>query len=135
MNRLFVAALAAATALGATGKEVRADAKVSVPIPNLEGISDANAEKLLSALAQINVITSNCPDYRISDGEWTLLTGTGDMLAAKLGIDPETYDREYYGPAFRMLDDPAACDRIGPKARPIIDDLIEMGGGTGENGS
>lgn len=130
MNRLLAALLAAAPVMVTTGQSANADSKVAVPIPNLDGISQTNAERLLAALAQINVITSNCPDYRISDGEWMLLTGTGDMLAARLGIDPATYDRKYYGPAFRMMEDPAACDRIGPKARPIIDDLIAMGGGT-----
>lgn len=128
MNRLFAAFLAAASAAASGGLPAGAEGKVSVPVPSLDGISQANAQKLLTVLAQINVITSNCPDYHISDGEWTLLTGTGDMLAARLGIDPETYDRDYYGPAFRMLEDPGACDRIGPKARPIIDDLVEMGG-------
>ena len=132
MNRLLAACLAAASAMTTCGLAARADSKVAVPLPDLGGISQADAERLLAALAQINVITSNCPDYRISDGEWMLLTGTGDMLAARLGIDPDTYDRKYYGPAFRMIEDPAACDRIGPRARPIIDDLIAMGGGVDE---
>ncbi|NHF73998.1 hypothetical protein G7044_12770 [Paracoccus sp. 12-3] len=127
--------MAAIIAVGATTLSLRADTKVAVPIPNLDGISQADAERLLAALAQINVVTSNCPDYRISDDEWMLLTGTGDMLAARLGIDPATYDRNYYGPAFRMMEDPGACDRIGPRARPIIDDLIAMGGGWAGKGS
>lgn len=134
MHRLLAALLAAVSAIGATTIPVRADTKVAVPLPDLSGISEDDAERLLAALAQINVITSNCPDYRISDGEWMLLTGTGDMLAARLGIDPATYDRRYYGPAFRMMEDPGACDRIGPRARPIIDDLIAMGGGVNDSG-
>ena len=134
MLRLLAALLAAVSAIGATAFPLGADTRVAVPIPDLGGMSDADAERLLAVLAQINVITSNCPDYRISDGEWTLLTGTGDMLAARLGIDPATYDRKYYGPAFRMMEDPAACDRIGPRARPIIDDLIAMGGGGQDGG-
>lgn len=91
MHRLLAALLAAVSAIGATTIPVRADTKVAVPLPDLSGISEDDAERLLAALAQINVITSNCPDYRISDGEWMLLTGTGDMLAARLGIDPATY--------------------------------------------
>ncbi len=133
MNRLLAAFLMAAPAWVAAAPALRADSKVAVPLPDLASLSDRDAERLLSALAQINVITSNCPDYRISDEEWMLLTGTGDMLAARLGIDPATYDRKYYGPAFRMMEDPAARDRIGPRARPIIDDLIAMGGG-GQDG-
>ena len=134
MNRLLAAFLMAAPAWVAAAPVLRADTKLAVPLPDLSSLSDRDAERLLAALAQIHVITSSCPDYRISDDEWMLLTGTGDMLAARLGIDPATYDRKYYGPAFRMMEDPAACDRIGPRARPIIDDLIAMGGGGQEGG-
>ncbi len=70
------------------------------------------------------------PDYEITDGEWTLITGTGDLLAAKLGLDASAYDRSYYGPAFKLLDDPGACDRVGPTAKPLIQRLVGMGGGT-----
>ncbi|HMQ42647.1 MAG TPA: hypothetical protein PKC09_15400 [Paracoccus sp. (in: a-proteobacteria)] len=130
MTRIIAAILAAVLHLPLTGAIAAADGKVMVPLPNLQGISEQDAEKLIAALAQVNVIASNCPEYHITDGEWTLLVGTGDMLAKGLGMDPDTYDETYYGPAFRMLDDPGACDRIGPRARPIIDDLIKMGGGT-----
>ncbi|MFV0291945.1 MAG: hypothetical protein ACK5II_01440 [Paracoccus sp. (in: a-proteobacteria)] len=132
MFRILAAAIPAGLiSLSLTATPVQADGKrVVVDLPNLSGMPDEDAEKLIAALAQINVITSHCPDYPISDGEWTLLVGTGDMLARQLGMDPASYDKNYYGPAFQMLDDPAACDRIGPKARPIIEDLISMGGGT-----
>jgi hypothetical protein len=130
MTRIIAAMLAAVLHLPLTAVIASADGKVMVPLPDLQGISEADAEKLIAALAQVNVITSNCPEYHITDGEWTLLVGTGDMLAQGLGMDADTYDETYYGPAFRMLEDPGACDRIGPRARPIIDDLIEMGGGT-----
>lgn len=130
MTRIIAAMLAAVLHLPLTVGFALAEGKVTVPLPNLQGISEADAEKLIAALAQVNVIASNCPEYDITDGEWTLLVGTGDMLAQGLGMDPDTYDETYYGPAFRMLEDPGACDRIGPRARPIIDDLIEMGGGT-----
>ncbi|WBU56047.1 hypothetical protein [Paracoccus sediminicola] len=122
--------LAAVLAVFTAGGAAVAEGKVVVDLPNLSGMSDADAEKLIAALAQVNVIASNCPDYSITDGEWLLLMGTGDMLAKELGMDPEAYDERFYGPAFQMLDDPGACDRIGPRARPIIDDLIERGGGT-----
>lgn len=107
-----------------------AEDQLSVPLPNVAGLSASEAEALTRELAEVNVITSNCANYPISDGAWTLITGTGDLLAAKLGLDPGEYDRSYYGPAFSLLDDPAACDRVGPKAEPLIERLIDMGGGT-----
>lgn len=107
-----------------------ANDRVTVPLPDLSGLSKAEGQALLSELADVNVITSNCSDYGISDGEWMLITGTGDKLAASLGLDPTTYDRNYYGPAFKLLDDPASCGRIGPKARPLIERLVKMGGRT-----
>lgn len=134
MTRTIAASLAAMLGLPLLLCAALADSKVAVPLPDLQGISEEDAEKLIAALAQVNVITSNCPEYDITDGEWTLLVGTGDMLAQGLGMDPDTYDEDYYGPAFRMLEDPNACDRIGPRARPIIDDLIKMGGGTEQIG-
>lgn len=103
---------------------------LQVQLPPLSGLSRAEAETLVAELARVNVITSNCPDFPISDGEWALLTGTGDKLAAQLGLDPVAYDRKYYGPAFALLDDPNACAEVGPRARPLIDRLVAMGGGT-----
>lgn len=103
---------------------------VTVQLPDVSDLSDAQATSLIAELANVNVITSNCPDYAISDGEWTLITGTGDRLAARLGLDAAEYDRRYYGPAFKLLDDPEACDRIGPTAKPMIQRLIGMGGDT-----
>ncbi|WBU64263.1 hypothetical protein [Paracoccus aerodenitrificans] len=130
MIRDLAAIMFIAIASPALTSSAVAQGQVTVDMPDLSGMSEADAERLIAALAQINVITSNCPDYRVTDGEWTLLTGTGDMLAARLGIDPASYDRNYFAPAFETLEDPGACDRIGPKARPIIDDLIAMGGST-----
>ena len=107
-----------------------ADGEMTVPLPDTSGLSQDQARALITELAQINVITSNCPAWPITDGEWTLITGTGDKLAAQLGLDAAAYDREFYGPAFRLLDDPGACDRIGPTAGPLIARLKQMGGGT-----
>ncbi|MFV0383410.1 hypothetical protein [Paracoccus sp. (in: a-proteobacteria)] len=100
-----------------------------VPLPDVSTLDRGQASDLARQLAEVNVITSNCPDYQVSDGEWTLLTGTGDLLAQKLGLDPSSYERDYFGPAFALLDDPAACDRIGPQAKPLLDKLQQMGGG------
>ena len=102
--------------------------RVTVPLPDTSGLAREEGRALLVQLANVNVITSNCPDYPITDGEWMLITGTGDRLAAQLGLDAASYDREVFGPAFRLLDDPEACDRIGPQARPLIQRLIDMGG-------
>lgn len=102
--------------------------RVTVPLPDTSGLSRQEGQAMLAELANVNVITSNCPGYQISDGEWMLITGTGDKLAAQLGLDPTSYDRSFYGPAFKLLDDPGACDRIGPQARPLIERLIDMGG-------
>lgn len=107
-----------------------ADGGITVQLPDVSKLSDSAAETLIGELAEVNVITSNCPDYAISDGEWTLITGTGDRLAAQLGLSAGDYDREFYGPAFKLLDDPQACDRIGPTAAPLIERLKSMGGGT-----
>ncbi|MDF3607024.1 hypothetical protein PE067_13320 [Paracoccus sp. DMF-8] len=109
---------------------VWADGGITVSLPDVSRLSDAEAKALIAELANVNVITSNCPGYEISNGEWALITGTGDRLAARLGMDPTAYDRSYYGPAFKLLDDPAACDRVGPTAQPLIQRLIGMGGGT-----
>ena len=90
----------------------------------------AQGSVFLQTLARVNVITSNCPGWEISHGEWVLLTGTGDALAARLGLDPALYERRYFGRAFELLDDPANCDRIGPEARPLLRRLVAMGGST-----
>lgn len=122
--------MAAAGALLLTTGAVLADGGVTVQLPDVTALSPAQATALIAELANVNVITSNCPGYEITNGEWTLLTGTGDRLAAQLGLDASGYDKTYYGPAFKLLDDPAACERIGPTAKPLIQRLVQMGGGT-----
>ncbi|GLK62811.1 hypothetical protein F8A10_16655 [Paracoccus kondratievae] len=123
-----LAALAGALAL--LSGAALADGGITVKLPDVSNLSENEAKSLIAELANVNVITSNCADYSITDGEWTLITGTGDLLAAQLGLDASAYDKTYYGPAFKLLDDPAACDRIGPTAKPLIQRLIGMGGGT-----
>ena len=121
--------LAAAALVFATGA-AWADGGMTVPLPDTSGLSPDQARGLIAELAQVNVITSNCPGYPVSDAEWTLIAGTGDKLAAQLGLDAKEYDKQFYGPAFRLLDDPGACDRIGPRAQPLIARLKAMGGAT-----
>ncbi len=107
-----------------------ADGGITVKLPDVSTLPEPEAKALIAELANVNVITANCPGYEISNGEWTLITGTGDRLAARLQLDPTAYDREFYGPAFKLLDDPTACDRIGPTAKDLIAKLVKMGGGT-----
>lgn len=130
MTAWMTAIFATALMLPLAGAPAYADGGVTVQLPDVSGLSEADAKALIAELATVNVITSNCPDYEISNGEWTLITGTGDRLAAQLGLDASEYDRQYYGPAFKLLDDPATCARIGPAARPLIARLVGMGGGT-----
>ena len=126
MKPMLAAALLALATTGAT----LADGGMTVPLPDTSGLSADEARALITELAQVNVITSNCPAYPVSDAEWTLIAGTGDKLAAQLGLDASAYDKQFYGPAFQLLDDPGACDRIGPRAKPLIARLKAMGGGT-----
>ncbi len=125
MKPMLAAALLA-TASGAAW----ADGGMTVPLPDTSGLAADEARALITEVAQVNVITSNCPAYPVSDAEWTLIAGTGDKLAAQLGLDASAYDKQFYGPAFQLLDDPGACDRIGPRAKPLIARLKAMGGGT-----
>jgi hypothetical protein len=74
------------------------------------------------------VMAQNCPSYGVSPGEWTLLTGTGDVLAIKLGLGIAEYDRRFWRPAFAELDRPGACGRGGPKVQLLVQRLIALGG-------
>lgn len=132
MKAILTVVLALGCLSGVTGaaQMARADGGVTVRMPDVSGLDDDQAQALLTDLAKVNVITSNCPAYQISNGEWTLITATGDVLATRLGLDARSYDQKYYGPAFKLLEDPGACDRIGPTAKPLIRRLIQMGGGT-----
>ena len=123
MKNLSAAVLGLAITLPAI-----AAAGVTVPLPDTSKLAEPEARALLTQIAQANVITSNCPDYAVSDAEWSLITGTGDQLAAQLKMDNAAYDKQVYGPAFKLLEDPSACDRIGPTAKPLIAKLKSMGG-------
>jgi hypothetical protein len=109
---------------------VRADGAVAVTLPPLPEMSQQDKVLMLDRLVVANVISSNCQGFEISDGEWSLLVGTADLIAAELGLDPEAYDRAFYGPAFDLLDDPANCAVLGPDVGPVIEMLIGMGGTT-----
>ena len=106
-----------------------ADGGVAVPLADVSGFSDAQAEALLGALVTANVVSSNCVDWAIADGEWALVTGSADRLAYEvLGLSVDDYDARFYGPAFRLLDDPATCAARGPEVRGLIELLVDLGG-------
>lgn len=119
--------LGSALAQGAEG--IPGD-RLVVPLPDVSGLDDAQATELAHELARANVITSNCPEYDVDDGAWQLMTGTTDALTRKLALDPITYDREYFRPAFAVMDDPQACADLGPGVQDTVDKLVAMGGGT-----
>ncbi|RJE81015.1 hypothetical protein [Paracoccus sp. JM45] len=134
-NVIITATVTAGTILlGATAWAQGADGvpgdRLVVPLPDISGLDDAQAKDLARELAQANVITSNCPEYDVSDGAWQLMTGTTDSLTAKLGLDPITYDREYFRPAFSVMEDADACQTLGPDVQGTVDRLIAMGGDT-----
>lgn len=106
-----------------------ADGKIYVQLPDLSGIGGAEAERFLSEVVLANVISSNCPDFAVTDAEWSLLTDSADILArGQLRLSIDDYDSQYYGPAFAALDQADACATHGPDVQPVIDRLVELGG-------
>lgn len=106
-----------------------ADGKIYVQLPDLSGITGAEAEAFLSEVVLANVVSSNCAGYEITDEEWSLLTDSADILAREqLRLSVDDYDSLYYGPAFAALDRPETCDQAGPGVQPTIDRLVELGG-------
>lgn len=106
-----------------------ADGKIYVQLPDLSGITGAEAEAFLSEVVLANVVSSNCPGFEITEEEWSLLTDSADILAheqLRLGVDD--YDSRFYGPAFDALDRPETCAQAGPGVQPAIDRLVELGG-------
>jgi hypothetical protein len=107
----------------------QADGGLTVPLPDLSGFSGPQAEALLTALVTANVVSSNCPGFEITDGEWTLLTGSADILAeGTLGLSVDDYDDRFYLPAFALLDQPGTCEARGPEVRGLLDLLVDLGG-------
>lgn len=104
--------------------------RLVVPLPDLAGLSDDQAQALTRDLAQMNVISSECPGFDVTGPEWQLMTGTTDALTGRLGLNPIAYDREYLRPAYGLLDDPDSCARLGPQVAQTIARLESMGGST-----
>lgn len=128
MRSLLLAAATAGLLLASTA--AFADGGVTVRLPDVSAVTPDEARPLLASIVEANVVGSNCAAYAITDGQWSLLTGTEDLLAEKLGLSADTLDDQYYHPAFASLDDPATCDRVGPQVRGVIKKLVLMGGST-----
>jgi hypothetical protein len=122
MKRLLLCLCLASPAL--------ADGGVTVTLPPDNAIASAASQGFLTELVMANVVGMNCAGYILSDGEWALITGTADKVAAVLNIDTGTYDDQFYGPAFTAIDQPGTCEAAGPKIAPLIDRLKSMGGST-----
>jgi len=105
-----------------------ADGGPAVPLPAIPPLSEGEREHLLMRLVVANVVAENCPAYQATDAEWALLTGSADLVAESLGLDPGSYDDRFYHPAFSLLDKPGTCEREGPQVRPLINRLIAWGG-------
>ena len=125
MKRLFVTI---ATTLLLAGPAL-ADGKIYVQLPDLSGLTGAQAETFLNEVVLANVISSNCTDFAVTDEEWSLLTDSADILAREqLGLSVDDYDSRFYGPAFNALDAADACATHGPEVQPVLDRLVELGG-------
>ena len=106
-----------------------ADGKIYVQLPDLSGFTGAEAEALLTEVVLANVVSSNCPDFAVTDEEWSLLTDSADILArGQLGLSIEDYDFRFYRPAFNETERPDRCEVFGPDVQPVIDRLVELGG-------
>jgi len=124
MIRLLTLAFATALLAG----QATPDGAVRVPLPTIPAMSVGAGEHLLMQLVVANLVSENCPAYPATDAEWSLLTGSADLVAERLGLDADAYDNRFYRRAFGMLDKPDTCDREGPRIRPLIDRLIAWGG-------
>ncbi|KRA44801.1 hypothetical protein [Devosia sp. Root635] len=124
--KTFIATLTATLLLASPAF---ADGKIYVQLPDLSSITGAEAEAFLSEVVLANVVSSNCPDFAITDEEWSLLTDSADILAREqLGLSVDDYDSQFYGPAFDAIDRPETCAEAGPGVQPTLDRLVELGG-------
>ena len=106
-----------------------ADGAVVVTLPSFPDFSPAQSQELLTSLVTAVVVGMNCPGFEITEGEWSLLNGSADIIAnTNLGLSTDAYDAEYFSPAFALLDKPGTCDAEGPKVLPLVEFLIGLGG-------
>lgn len=106
-----------------------ADGKVYVQLPDLPVFPQAEAEALLHGLVTANIVSSNCPQFDVTDAEWSLLTDTADMVAySQLGLSVEDYEATYYKPAFAAIEEADTCAAEGPAVEPMLEHLVRLGG-------
>ena len=106
-----------------------ADGGVAVSMPDFPDFSPAQSQEMLTALVTAVVVGMNCPGFLITEGEWSLLNGSGDIVAYdQLGLDIDAYVADYFDPAFALLEQPGTCDVEGPKVLPLVGFLIGLGG-------
>lgn len=106
-----------------------ADGAVAVALPVLPDFSESQNQQLLTALVTAVVVGVNCPGFEITDGAWSLLNGTADLIAIdRFALDPVAYDARYFSPAFDLLDKPGTCAAKGPRIQPLIGMLTGLGG-------
>jgi hypothetical protein len=106
-----------------------ADGKIYVQLPDLSAYQGTAAEDFLAQVVLANIVSSNCPDFKVTEEEWSLLTDSADILAREnLKLSVDAYDAEYYQPAFAALDQADTCAKTGPIVQVIIDVLVNLGG-------
>lgn len=107
----------------------QADGAIAVAMPDFPDFSQPQNEEMLTALVTAIVVGMNCPGFKITDGEWSLLNGAADIIANnELGLSVDAYYAGYFSPAFALLDKPGTCDAEGPKVLPLVEFLIGLGG-------
>jgi hypothetical protein len=97
--------------------------------PPTDGLDKREASALLTRLVAANVASSNCPGFAVGNAQWKFITDTADQLANQFRLTVESYDAQYYAPAFAALDQQAGfCTSEGPKVMPLIEEMIAAGG-------
>lgn len=126
---MFKKMMVAALLLAAGMPHAVADGKVFVQLPDLSAYTGEEAEDFLYRVVLSNVVSSNCTGYEISEGEWSLLTDSADLLAyGQLKLSGGDYDDRFYKPAFDALDEAGTCDIEGPGVDTVLNELIAHGG-------
>jgi hypothetical protein len=127
MHRAMLAALTATALLAPL--PALADGKIYVQLPDLSSYEGAAAEALLKEVVLANVVSSNCAGFEVTDEEWSLLVDSADILAyGQLKLSVDDYDAKYYLPAFAAVEQAGTCEAEGPKVKPQLDMLVDLGG-------
>lgn len=107
----------------------RADGAVTVPLPDIPRLQVLEYEQLLREIVILNVAGHNCPGFLVNDAEFALLIGSADIIAERIDLDDDNYERRFDRPAFALLDKPETCALYGPQIQPMIQRLVGWGGG------